>query len=118
VLVRLFPFHYLHRLLQSPVAPLTEALPHPGETRAVGAAIERVARHHPVRVTCLMQAIAATRMLARRGIPSTTLFGVRRGEAPHPDAHAWVQAGDVVVTGGTEIDSYRVIARYERKEES
>jgi len=48
---------------------------------------------------CLPNAVAARRMLARRGIGSTMHLGVgfHEGQALH--AHAWLEADGIIVTG-------------------
>ena len=65
----------------------------------VGWAVTRAARHVPFGAVCLPQAMAAKAMLTRRGISSVMHFGTRRGEAISLDAHAWLDAAGVEVTG-------------------
>jgi hypothetical protein len=70
--------------------------------------------------TCLMQAAAAQRLLARRGLPSTLVFGVQSmaasafatGTASALGAHAWLQCRGLIVTGEREAASFRPIAAY------
>ena len=62
-------------------------------------AVQAVSRHSPIALVCLPQAIAAQRMLARRGIPSTLYLGVRKPNDRDLAAHAWLRAGHRVVTG-------------------
>jgi hypothetical protein len=47
----------------------------------------------------LPQAIAARMMLARRGIASVMHFGAAKGRDKPIDAHAWLDAAGVEVTG-------------------
>jgi hypothetical protein len=66
----------------------------------VGWAVTRAARHVPFRAVCLPQAMAAHAMLRRRGIASAMHFGARSGSSEKPiDAHAWLDAAGVEVTG-------------------
>jgi len=65
----------------------------------VGWAVTRAARYVPFRAVCLPQAIAAKAMLDRRGIPSAMHFGVAKNATGPIDAHAWLDAGPVEVTG-------------------
>ncbi len=52
---------------------------------------------------CLTQAVAAKRLLTRRGIPSTLHLGVAEGGQERSfEAHAWLEAGGRVITGQTE----------------
>lgn len=69
--------------------------------QAVGWAVGRAARHLPFEAVCLPQALAAKMMLRRRGIESSLHFGVRRsgGAAAALEAHAWLDAAAVKVTG-------------------
>ncbi len=66
----------------------------------VAFAIPRVAVRLPWRADCLVQALAAERWLRRSGIAATLVIGVDKDGAAALDAHAWLQAGDRIVTGG------------------
>ncbi len=76
----------------------------------VGWAVTRAAWHVPFKAVCLPQAMAAKAMLARRGLPSVIHFGTRRGEALSLDAHAWLDAAGVEVTGYPVDDNFTEIA--------
>lgn len=65
----------------------------------VGWAVTRAARHVPFKAVCLPQAMAAHAMLRRRGIASAMHFGARRSDEKPIDAHAWLDAAGVEVTG-------------------
>jgi Transglutaminase-like superfamily len=65
----------------------------------IGWAVTRAARYLPFRSVCLPQAIAAQMMLSRRGVRSVMHFGARRGTDKPLDAHAWLDAAGVEVTG-------------------
>jgi len=65
----------------------------------VGDAVRRAARNVPFGAVCLPQAMAARRMLARRSIPSVMHFGAAKGQEKPIDAHAWLDAAGVKVTG-------------------
>jgi len=65
----------------------------------VGWAVTRAARHVPFKAVCLPQAIAARVMLKRRGVESVMHFGAARGQDKPLDAHAWLDAAGVEVTG-------------------
>lgn len=112
LLVKLFPYRLSERIL---TAPLSRGGSRERVTTVlrVSRGIGRVKRHLPLRVTCLMETVAASLMLGRRGIPSSAFIGVRTGEGGGLDAHAWLQAEGVTVAGGGG-DGFRVIARYER----
>ena len=57
------------------------------------------ARHVPFRAVCLPQAMAARIMLRRRGVRSVLHFGAAKGTEKAIDAHAWLDAAGVEVTG-------------------
>lgn len=62
----------------------------------IGWAVTRSARHLPLTVVCLPQAMAARAMLQRRGIASV----LHLGASTRPlEGHAWLDAGGVEVTG-------------------
>src|ERR1700675_539132 len=75
----------------------------------IGWAVTRAARHVPFNAVCLPQAMAARIMLRRRGVDSVLHFGARIGRdnigqdkigQDRPiDAHAWLDAAGVEVTG-------------------
>lgn len=80
--------------------------------RIVGWAVTRAARYVPFRAVCLPQAIAAMVLLKRRGIPSVMHFGVRKVPGKKLDAHAWLNAGEVEVTGYPVDDGFVEVARF------
>lgn len=65
----------------------------------VGWAVTRIAAYFPSSAMCLTQALAARAMLRRRGIGSVLHLGVARSEAASFEAHAWLEAAGVEVTG-------------------
>lgn len=74
----------------------------PGQTRLaedIGWAVTRAARYVPFSAMCLPQAIAAHAMLKRRGVASVMHFGAAKGQTKPLDAHAWLDAAGVEVTG-------------------
>ena len=77
-------------------------------------AVQAAARHVPLRFVCLPQAIAAQRMLRRRGIATTLYLGVALDKAKRETitAHAWLRAGDKIVPGETEARRHRVLATF------
>ena len=81
----------------------------------VGWAVTRAARHVPFSAVCLPQAMAARIMLKRRGVDSVLHFGARIGQdkigQDKPiDAHAWLDAAGVEVTGYPVASTFAEIA--------
>ena len=56
----------------------------------------------PVAPTCLRRSLTLARELDRLGLPGTVHVGVRNVDG-HVEAHAWVQAGDVVVNDDPDV---------------
>lgn len=109
LLIVLLPFTVVRRLLgenRSTAEPRVLAeLDETQRLRAaqIGRVVTVAAAHAPWRADCYPQALTARTFLAARRIPHVVSFGVRRdGDALV--AHAWVQAGDVEVTGGSGAD--------------
>ena len=65
----------------------------------IGWAVTRSARYVPFKAVCLPQAMAARVMLKRRGVKSVMHFGAAKGQDKPLDAHAWLDAAGVEVTG-------------------
>jgi hypothetical protein len=76
----------------------------------IGWAVTRAARYVPFEAVCLPQAMAARVMLARRDIESTMHLGAAKGEPEPLDAHAWLDAAGVEVTGYPVADRFAEIA--------
>lgn len=62
--------------------------------------IPRVAARLPWRADCLVQALAAQHWLSSQQVSTTLTLGVPRERRAVFEAHAWLTAGDRVVTGG------------------
>jgi len=77
---------------------------------AVGWAVTRAARYLPFKAVCLPQAMAARVMLERRGVSSVLHFGAAKGTDKPPDAHAWLDAAGVEVTGYPVAANFTEIA--------
>ena len=76
----------------------------------IGWAVTRAARHVPFKAVCLPQAMAARVMLKRRGVSSVLHFGAGRGLDKPLDAHAWLDAAGVEVTGYPVAKNFAEIA--------
>ena len=72
--------------------------------------IPRVAARLPWRADCLVQALAAQRWLGREGIATTLTLGVPKDKSAIFEAHAWLTAGERIVTGG-DVSGYVPLAR-------
>ena len=77
----------------------------------VGGTVTRVAACLPWHPTCLRQALAAQRMLRRRGIPCRLHLGVTG--ATTRQAHAWVTVGEEAVAGRPGLERFVPLAAFE-----
>ncbi len=82
--------------------------------QAIRGAILRIARRAPWRSKCLDQALVMQRMLARRGLPSTTYYGMKRDASGNWIAHAWVRCGSIWAIGYQHGEEYTVVGAYAR----
>jgi hypothetical protein len=62
-----------------------------GAASRLGYVVSSVLKLLPTDSRCLMRSLVLTRLLARRGVPSTLIIGV--SAAPEFAAHAWVEHG-------------------------
>ena len=76
----------------------------------IGWAVTRAARYVPFKAVCLPQAMAARVMLKRRGVKSVMHFGAAKGTDKPLDAHAWLDAAGVEVTGYPVARNFAEIA--------
>jgi hypothetical protein len=113
------PFPRLARHLGTCVPPTDARATHattgvlPNQTQIaedIGWAVTRAARYVPFRAVCLPQAMAARVMLEHRGIKSVMHFGAAKGTDKPLDAHAWLDAAGVEVTGYPVAENFAEIA--------
>ena len=111
------PFPRLARRLGRFVPPAEArsivALPRADHARLagdIGWAVTRAARYVPFEAVCLPQAMAARVMLRRRGVASTMHFGATKALDKPVDAHAWLDAAGVEVTGYPVASGFAEIA--------
>jgi hypothetical protein len=76
----------------------------------IGWAVTRSARYMPFKAVCLPQAMAARVMLKRRGVASVMHFGAAKGQEKPLDAHAWLDAAGIEVTGYPAAENFVEIA--------
>jgi hypothetical protein len=76
----------------------------------IGWAVTRAARYVPFKAVCLPQAMAARVMLERRGVKSVMHFGAAKGQDKPLNAHAWLDAAGVEVTGYPVAENFAEIA--------
>ncbi|QKG72459.1 lasso peptide biosynthesis B2 protein [Erythrobacter mangrovi] len=77
--------------------------------RRVRLAVLRATRNLPTDPNCLPQALAARRMLERRGIASSLFLGAERDADGKPRFHAWLKVGPEWVTGLCDESRYTLL---------
>lgn len=80
--------------------------------RRIAWAVRRVGLVTPWRSNCLAKAIAAQMMLKRRGIAATLYFGMVKTSSGEYAAHAWLTSGGIVLTGGSNLERYAIVAKF------
>jgi len=116
--ILLVPFKHYSRLLgaKQSGAPLPAALENAqsAKARSIGRTVRATAAITPWNAVCLPQAIAAAALLRMARVPYAVYFGLAKdGYDPRKDpmrAHAWLQAGERIVTGGPLDPEYHVVA--------
>lgn len=88
----------------------------PGSRQAaerVSWAVSATSRWVPWRATCLMEAVAAKKLLERRGVSSTLYLGVASADPETAfEAHAWLRCGTAIVTGDAERQRFTAVTAF------
>lgn len=82
------------------------------DIRRLSRFLHAASRHVCWECKCLVRALAAVRMLARRGIDSTLYLGTAKGDGGGLIAHAWVRCGSVYVTGAEEMGRFTTVGKF------
>ena len=77
--------------------------------RDISYAVQSMSRYTFWESACLVQAIAAIRMLNRRKIKTTLYLGTTKDKNGKMIAHAWVRCGTIYVTGGDVKDHFTIV---------
>jgi hypothetical protein len=103
------PFHTLRRLLTRLAhAPTTSPANDQGTVDRLTWAV-RVAGRYVPKTTCLVRALAAQVLLARRGQPARLHIGFTREEAGALKGHAWVERQGRFVMGDADPAYYSAV---------
>lgn len=114
VLVLTLPVRWIARRLDRQAAAISGARAEAADVmREVGWAVRAAAPKTPWKSACLVQALAGKWMLARRGLRSTIHLGVAKDSDGTLQAHAWLCAGDRVLTGGAQMRRFTRIGELE-----
>ncbi|MFA9457488.1 lasso peptide biosynthesis B2 protein [Halalkalibacter sp. AB-rgal2] len=81
----------------------------------IALAIEVMSRYTFWESKCLVQAIAAMKMLERRRVSSTLYLGVMKEKQGQMAAHAWLRSGSYYVSGADEMERYTVVQTFSKQ---
>ncbi len=101
--------HLGKRMAESPLDNLPQD---PQKLRRVAWAVNKMSNYTPWQSKCLVQAMAAKRMLQSRQIVSTLYLGVTRSKSQQLEAHAWLRCGSMYLTGGQGDKQFTVVATF------
>jgi Transglutaminase-like superfamily len=114
--LRLLPFRRMVGLATRPRSAPTR---NEAEIRAildeVRWAVRAGAHNGPGLAVCFPQGIAAQRMLARRGVPSTLHYGVAKSGDGSLEAHVWVRAAGQPVVGCETAARFTLMTTFPRE---
>lgn len=82
-----------------------------GSIQNCSRAVNCACRYVPWDSKCLDQALAAKKILNKRGMKCTMYMGIKQDKNQELVAHAWLRCGNYAVTGGTGKD-YAVTGIY------
>lgn len=83
--------------------------------RNIAFAIAIVSKHTLWESKCLVKAIAALKMLARRNIASTLYLGTAKDEEQKLIAHAWLRSGPYIITGAEGKEMFTVVGKFAKR---
>lgn len=75
-------------------------------------AVLLVSKYTPWKSECLVQALAAQRMLKKRNVNSTIHLGVGKDMHSNILAHAWLKCGGITVTGESKEGFFKEVAKF------
>lgn len=116
LMILIFPFRKVAGVMGRSNQETTYSLPERKQQRAkiLGSWIMYIASHTPWESKCLVQALTGLITLGLLGIPGTIYLGVNRDNNNRLTAHAWLRAGNEVVTGEDEMHKFTPVAKYSR----
>lgn len=83
------------------------------QARLFSRSIKLAAKYTPWNSNCLTQAIVAKFWCQRYGIPYMFFIGFAKScKTLGKEAHAWVTAGPVAISGGHSLQSHHVVLSY------
>jgi len=111
-ILKALPFKRLAPRLGRPMTetPHVHDLPAERTVRRISEAVRVMSRHTFWESQCLVQALAAKKMLERRSMDSTLYLGTAKDKQGNLIAHAWLRSGPVYLTGAGERRLFTAVA--------
>jgi transglutaminase superfamily protein len=106
------------RKILQPVTPRTEAAYPDIDVARIGWAVEAASRIVPTAKNCLVRAIAGRAMLARCGVRSQIQLGIGKNSPDTLSGHAWLECGEMIITGAGEHRNFAAMPLGECDRES
>jgi hypothetical protein len=116
-ILKTFPFAKVAPSLgrQMEETSLTMNNVHKETLRSVSHAIHLMSKYTFWESQCLVKAVAAMRMLEKRGVESTLYLGTAKDEKGMLIAHAWLRSGPFYVSGSEGMEKFTVVSKFAKK---
>ena len=112
--MKLLPFSRLKLTFGKPMTetPHVHDLAQERLIRRISEAVRVMSRHTIWESQCLVQALAARKMLERRRMDSTLYLGTAKDKQGNLVAHAWLRSGPIYLTGDQERRLFTTVAYF------
>lgn len=113
-ILKSIPFSKVAPTLGTPMVetPITYELKFVPIIREISSAVCKMSCHTIWESACMVKAVAAMKMLERRGIESTLYLGTAKDHSGKMIAHAWLRSGPFYLTGFEEMEKFTVVAKF------
>ncbi len=78
----------------------------------VSQAIQIMSKYTLWESRCLVQALAAKKMLEKRGVGNTLYLGTAKEDNGEMVAHAWLRSGPYIVTGAKGMERFTIVSTF------
>lgn len=109
-MIRIFSFKRYLNWLKNPPEQQT---PNEKEVLSVYRTLRKIHKYAFWPTTCYTEAISARLILKRKNIKSKIFLGMTKKDDGELLAHAWTKVGDKIITGGGNLESYKVLYIFE-----
>jgi len=101
IVIAMVPFKRIMQVVTNSPKESTGIIDRKSAVRAwkIMTILEWVANRTPWQSKCYDQALAGSILLRMLGVSSTIYFGIRKSDEGIPEAHAWLRAGPLYITG-------------------